>query len=82
MPNSEEMKDKGAQAAQQMKEKAQQAKEKAGPMMDQAKQKAGPKVDQAKNKIPRDEEGKFDTEEAKRMGGDAVNKVKGLFKKD
>lgn len=52
MPNSDEMKDKGAQAAQQMKEKAQQAKEKAGPMMDQAKQKAGPKVDQAKNKIP------------------------------
>jgi hypothetical protein len=82
MPNSDEMKDKGAQAAQQMKEKAEQARQKAGPMMDQAKEKAGPMMDQAKKKIPRDENGKFDTDEAKQKGADAVNKVKGLFKKD
>ena len=45
MPNSDEMKDKGAQAAQQMKEKAEQARQKAGPMMDQAKEKAGPMME-------------------------------------
>jgi hypothetical protein len=39
------------------------------------------KMDQAKKKMDVTGDGKVNAEDAKKMGGDAVNKVKGLFKK-
>ncbi|WP_034267901.1 hypothetical protein [Actinospica robiniae] len=38
-------------------------------------------MDQAKKRMDTDQDGKVDSDEAKKSAGDAVNKVKGLFKK-
>ena len=75
MPDPNEMKDKGGQAVQDMKDKA-------GDAGQQAKEKSGGVADQAKKKMDRNKDGKVDADDAKRMGEDAVNKVKGLFKKE
>jgi hypothetical protein len=68
MSDTEEMKNKAEEAAQQEQG---QAEEQGQSMMDKAKQ-----------KMDRTGDGKFDAEDVKKMGEDAVNKVKGLFKKD
>ena len=68
MSDTSEMKNKAEEAAQQAEGQAQQQGQS---MMDKAKQKMDATGD-----------GKFDAEDVKKMGEDAVNKVKGLFKKD
>lgn len=80
MPNLDEMKDKAQQAAQNMQQDAQGQQptdEAAG-----TEQKKPGMMDQAKKKLDADQDGDFDMDDVKKMGGDAVDKVKGLFKKD
>lgn len=66
------MKNQAEEAAQQEQGQAQQQGQ---GMKDKA-------MDQAKKKMDVNQDGKFDAEDVKKMGEDAVNKVKGLFKKD
>jgi ElaB/YqjD/DUF883 family membrane-anchored ribosome-binding protein len=75
MSDTEEMKNKAEEAAQQERDQAEQE----GQSM---KDKSGGMMDEAKKKMDRTGDGKFDAEDVKKMGEDAVNKVKGLFKKD
>ncbi len=57
-------------------------KDKGGQAVQDMKDKAGDAGQQAKKKMDRNNDGKVDKDDAKRMGEDAVNKVKGLFKKE
>lgn len=66
----------------QAQEDEQQAQEQAGQQGQSMKDKSGNVMDEAKKKMDRTGDGKFDAEDVKKMGEDAVNKVKGLFKKD
>ena len=75
MSDTEEMKNKAEEAAQQEQGQAEQQGE-------AMKDKTGGMMDEAKKKMDRTGDGKFDAEDVKKMGEDAVNKVKGLFKKD
>lgn len=75
MPDIEEMKNKANQATQDMQDEAEQQGE-------SMKDKSGSKMDEAKKKMDRDDDGDFDMEDVKKMGEDAVSKVKGMFKKD
>jgi ElaB/YqjD/DUF883 family membrane-anchored ribosome-binding protein len=75
MSDTEEMKNKAEEAAQQEQGQAEQQGE-------SMKDKAGGMMDETKKKMDRTGDGKFDAEDVKKMGEDAVNKVKGLFKKD
>ncbi|HTJ67328.1 MAG TPA: hypothetical protein VL551_07365 [Actinospica sp.] len=68
MSDIEEMKNKAQEAAQQEQGEAEQQGQSA--------------MDKAKQKMDRTGDGKFDADDVKKMGEDAVNKVKGLFKKD
>jgi hypothetical protein len=74
MPDLDEAKNQAADPAQEQQgedaEKSQSMKDKASGMMDDAKTKADVTGD-----------GKFNADDVKKMGEDAVNKVKGLFKK-
>ena len=80
MPNTDEMKNKAAQAAQGLQDQD---------MLDETEQQdestqspAGGKMDDIKKKMDRTGDDDFDMEDVKKMGEDAVNKVKGMFKKD
>jgi hypothetical protein len=75
MPNLDEMKDKAGQAGQNMQDQA-------GEATDAAQEKSGSMMDDVKKKMDSNGDGKFDAEDIKKMGTDAVGKVKGLFKKD
>ena len=57
-------------------------KDKGGQAVQDMKDKAGEAGQQAKKKMDRNSDGKVDADDAKKMGEDAVNKVKGLFKKE
>jgi len=46
------------------------------------KDKASGMMDEAKGKMDVTGDGKFNADDVKKMGEDAVSKVKGLFKKD
>jgi hypothetical protein len=81
VPDPNEMKDKGGQAVQDMKDKAEQAARQ-GRQGQQGQDKSGSAMDQAKKKMDRTGDGKVDMDDAKKMGEDAVDKVKGLFKKE
>lgn len=82
----EEMKNKAEEAAQQ----AQQAQQGEGQDQGQQDQQGqsmkdkamGKAMDEGKKRMDANGDGKFDGDDVKKMGEDAVNKVKGLFKKD
>jgi len=75
MPDLEEMKNKAEDAVQD-------AQGQAGQQGQSAKDKASGMLDDAKGKLDANGDGKFGVDDAKQMGEDAVNKVKGLFKRD
>jgi ElaB/YqjD/DUF883 family membrane-anchored ribosome-binding protein len=75
MPDIEEMKNKAAETMQDAQDQTQQQGE-------AAQDKASGAMDGVKKKMDANGDGKFDTDDVKKMGEDAVNKVKGLFKKD
>jgi hypothetical protein len=75
MPDIEEMKNKAQDTMQDATGQTQQQGE-------AAKDKASGAMDGAKSKLDANGDGKFDADDVKKMGEDAVNKVKGLFKKD
>lgn len=81
MPNLDEMKDKAQQAGQNMQQDAQQGQQSTDEASGTEQKKPG-MMDQAKQKLDADQDGDFDMDDVKKMGGDAVDKVKGLFKKD
>ncbi|MBR7832254.1 hypothetical protein KDL01_03230 [Actinospica durhamensis] len=74
MPDLDEAKNRAEQAAQQ-------AQDQDGDKSQSMKDKASGAMDQAKKKMDSNADGKVDAEDMKKMGEDAVNKVKGLFKK-
>jgi hypothetical protein len=74
MPDIEEIKNQAEDAAQNAQGQAGQA----GQSM---KDKASGVMDDAKGKMDVNGDGKFDGDDVKKIGEDAVNKVKGLFKK-
>jgi len=74
MPNLDEMKN-------QASEEAQNAEQQTGDTAETAEQKSGSKMDEAKKKLDVTGDGKFDMEDAKKMGKDAADKVKGMFNK-
>ena len=81
MPDIEEMKNKAAEAAR----KAQNQTEQQGEEQDEnesTKDKAGNMMDDVKKKMDVTGDGKVGADDVKKMGEDAVNKVKGMFKKD
>jgi ElaB/YqjD/DUF883 family membrane-anchored ribosome-binding protein len=75
MPDIEEMKNKAAETMQDAEGQSQQQGE-------AAKDKASGAMDGVKKKMDANGDGKFDADDVKKIGEDAVNKVKGLFKKD
>jgi hypothetical protein len=75
MPDIEEMKNKAAGNHAGRQGQTQQQGE-------AAKDKASGAMDGVKSKMDANGDGKFDADDVKKMGEDAVNKVKGLFKKD
>jgi ElaB/YqjD/DUF883 family membrane-anchored ribosome-binding protein len=75
MPDIEEMKNKAQDSMQDATGQTQQQGE-------EAKDKASGAMDGVKSKLDANGDGKFDADDVKKMGEDAVNKVKGLFKKD
>lgn len=74
MPDVDEAKNKAVEAEQQAQD---QGEQKSKSMQDQASEMA----DKAKKKYDTNADGKVDADEMKQAGQDAVNKVKGLFKK-
>lgn len=80
MPNLDEMKDKADQAAENMKQD--HTDEAADTEQQPQQDKSGNMMDQVKKKMDSDQDGDFDMDDVKKMSGDAVGKVKGLFKKD
>jgi hypothetical protein len=74
MSDTEEIKNQAENAAQNAEGQAGQAGE-------SMKDKASGMADGAKSKLDANGDGKFDGDDVKKMGEDAVNKVKGLFKK-
>ncbi|MBR7826218.1 hypothetical protein KDK95_07890 [Actinospica sp. MGRD01-02] len=81
MSDVEEMKNKAEEAAQQAQQAQQgQGQDQQGQSM---KDKAmGKAMDEGKKRMDANGDGNFDDDDVKKMGEDAVNKVKGLFKKD
>ena len=77
MPNLDEMKNKASEEAQNAEQQAQQAGDAADPSQEQG----GSKMDQVKKKMDVTGDGKFDMDDAKKMGKDAADKVKGMFNK-
>lgn len=75
MPNIEEMKNKASEDTQDLQDELEQHGE-------SMKDKSGSKTDEVKKKMDRDGDDDFDMEDVKKMGEDAVGKVKGMFKKD
>jgi hypothetical protein len=75
MPDIEEMKNKASETMQDAQDQTQQQGE-------AAKDKASGGMNGVKSKMDANGDGKFDADDVKKMGEDAVNKVKGLFKKD
>ncbi len=74
MPDLDEAKKKAQEAEQQ-------AQQQGGDKSQAMKDKASGAMDEAKKKMDSNGDGKFDSDDMKKMGEDAVNKVKGLFKK-
>ena len=74
MPDVDEAKKKAQEAMQQDQDQS-------GDESQSAKDKASGMMDDAKKKMDSNADGKVDAEDMKKMGEDAVNKVKGLFKK-
>ena len=79
MPNLDEMKNKASEEAQNAEQQAQQAGDAADPSQEQGGSKS--KMDDIKKKMDVTGDGKFDMEDAKKMGKDAADKVKGMFNK-
>lgn len=75
MPDIEEMKNKAMQDTQDLQNDLEQDDE-------SVEDKSGSKMDAVKKKMDRDGDDDFDMEDVKKMGEDAVGKVKGMFKKD
>ena len=82
MPDIEEMKNKAEEAVQNVEGQAGQADQGGGQDGQSMKDKASGMMDDVKGKMDVTGDGKFDGDDVKKMGEDAVNKVKGLFKKD
>lgn len=74
MPNLDEMKNQASDEAQNAEQQTDQTAE-------TAEQKPGNKMDDVKKKMDVTGDGKFDVEDAKKMGKDAADKVKGMFNK-
>ncbi len=74
MPDLDEAKNRAEQAEQQ-------AQNQGGDKSQSMKDKASGTMGDAKKKMDTNADGKVDAEDMKKMGEDAVNKVKGLFKK-
>lgn len=74
MPNLDEMKNQASDEAQNAEQQTDQTAE-------TAEQKSGNKMDDVKKKMDVTGDGKFDVEDAKKMGKDAADKVKGMFNK-
>lgn len=74
MPDIEEVKNQAEDAAQN-------AQGQAGEAGESMKDKASGMLNDAKGKMDATGDGKFDGDDVKKLGEDAVNKVKGLFKK-
>ena len=83
MPDIEEMKNKAEEAVQNVEGQVGQAGQGGGGQDGQSmKDKAAGMMDDVKGKMDVTGDGKFDADDVKKMGEGAVNKVKGLFKKD
>jgi len=82
MPELDEVKNEGDEAAQQAQAEAGQTADQADQQGQSMKDKAAGAMDDAKSKMDVTGDGKFNADDVKKMGEDAVNKVKGLFKKD
>jgi hypothetical protein len=78
MPDLDEAKNKAMDSAQQEGEQAQDQAEDKG---QSAKDKSSSMMNDAKSKMDVTGDGKFNADDVKKMGEDAVSKVKGLFKK-
>jgi len=79
MPDIEEMKNKAEETLQNAEGQAQGQGQDQGQSV---KDKASGMMDEAKGKMDVTGDGKFNADDVKKMGEDAVSKVKGLFKKD
>lgn len=77
MPNLDEMKNQASDETQNAEQQAGDTAETA----ETAEQKSGGKMDEVKKKMDVTGDGKFDVEDAKKMGKDAADKVKGMFNK-
>jgi hypothetical protein len=79
MPNLDEMKNQASEEAQS--DEARNTEQQAGDTAETDEQKSGGKMDDVKKKMDVTGDGKFDMEDAKKMGKDAADKVKGMFNK-
>ena len=75
MPDLGEMKNQAEDTMQDAQGQAEQQGQ-------SAKDKASGAMNDVKSKLDANGDGKFDANDVKKMGEDAVNKVKGLFKKE
>ena len=81
MPDIEEMKNKAEETMQDAEGQA-QGQDQAQGQGQSMKDKATGMMDEAKGKMDVTGDGKVNADDVKKMGEDAVNKVKGLFKRD